>query len=148
MRLKCFLEEQLDWLEKIRLSKKYNIVNEAQNTRMFFPNFLYQSNFKAQTDHKYHQGPEHNLEHCPQGNKYLYQEVHLVNSKPYRLVDDTEYSCMIHIPKNEIGWLVCWFKKHNCSEEIILCYLLSNYSSSMNTTRIKSKMKSNSKKKS
>lgn len=34
--LKYFLEEQLDWLEKIHVSKKHNIVNEVQSTQTFF----------------------------------------------------------------------------------------------------------------
>lgn len=59
-------------------------------------------------------------------------------------MDDTEYSCMIHIPKNEIGW----FKNHNCSEEIMLKIIKLQQFITMSTNRIKSKMKSNSKKKS
>lgn len=94
-----------------------------------------------QTDHKHHeQCPEHSLQHCHQGDKQFH-EVQLVKSKPYSLVDDTEYNCIIHIPNKDIGWL----GKSSSSEEIILCYLLlSGYSSSISTSRIKIKMKSNS----
>lgn len=82
------------------------------------------------------------LQHCHQGNKKLYQKLHLVKSKPHCFVNDTEYSCMIHIPSKDISWL----GKSSSSEEIMCYLLLSGYSSSMSTSRIQIKMKSTSRK--
>lgn len=67
-------------------------------------------------------------------------KVHLVKSKPYSLVDDTDYSGRIHIPNKAIGYI----RKSTSSEEILCFLLLSGYSSSTSTRRIKIKMKSNS----
>jgi len=50
---------------------------------------------------------------------------------------------MIHIPTKDIGWL----GKSSSPEDIVIYYLLlSGYSSSTITSRIKIKMKSNSEK--